>query len=250
MFDVYVGREEGTTLMDSSGEVLWRRLGCYNFGLAEDLSEEELGQLVWAIERPSGRRHDVLGGRGRIAEVDLEGIGAVVVKHYTRGGLLRLLIENRYLRWGMTRPQIEFEIFRRAHELGVRVPEVVAFATCGTLFYRGWLITRAITDHRNLAVISLENEQRARHLFRELVEQVVILVENRIFHIDLHPGNVLVDELDQVHLVDFDKARYFDGSGNQLRDHYLCRWRRAVIKHRLPEFLSELMSAGLRRRFS
>jgi hypothetical protein len=49
-----------------------------------------------------------------------------------------------------------------------------------------------------------------------------------------------------VHVVDFDNARPFDGSERDLRDQYLRRWRRAVIKHNLPETLSELMAMELR----
>ena len=60
---------------------------------------------------------------------------------------------------------------------------------------------------------------------------------------------MLVDHEDQVYLVDFDKAKRFSGPLNELRDHYLCRWRRAVIKHELPETLSEMMSADLRQNF-
>lgn len=57
-------------------------------------------------------------------------------------------------------------------------------------------------------------------------------------------GNVLVYPEQSVYLIDFDKARHFKGSASDLRKAYICRWRRAVIKHGLPEVLSEYVSAG------
>ena len=81
---------------------------------------------------------------------------------------------------------------------------------------------------------------------QELAEQVLTLVSHKIFHVDLHPGNVLVDNSGRVFIVDFDKAREFEGSSEQLRELYLRRWRRAVIKHKLSPVLTELMSLTLR----
>ena len=79
-----------------------------------------------------------------------------------------------------------------------------------------------------------------------LSEQIRTLIKNRIFHVDLHPGNVLVREDNRVYVVDFDKACHFNGSYQALRELYLRRWRRAVIKHKLPPLLSEMMSLTLR----
>jgi 3-deoxy-D-manno-octulosonic acid kinase len=65
--------------------------------------------------------------------------------------------------------------------------------------------------------------------------------------VDLHPGNVLVDSNSRVYLIDFDKARYSYLNKDKLRVKYISRWRRAVIKHRLPESLWEMMSSELRK---
>ena len=73
--------------------------------------------------------------------------------------------------------------------------------------------------------------------------------QNQILHVDLHLGNVLVDSNSRVYLIDFDKARYSIQNKDKLRDKYLRRWRRAVIKHRLPEKLSDLMHSCLRENY-
>ena len=60
----------------------------------------------------------------------------------------------------------------------------------------------------------------------------------------------MLDDEGKVYVLDFDKAVRFSGNKNALRDKYVCRWRRAVIKHKLPETLSELMCIGLRKNFN
>jgi 3-deoxy-D-manno-octulosonic acid kinase len=81
------------------------------------------------------------------------------------------------------------------------------------------------------------------------MKQLYLLIEEGIYHVDLHPGNVLVDNNHNVYVIDFDKARCWTGPKNELRDLYLHRWRRAVIKHNLPETLSEIACLHLRYNF-
>jgi 3-deoxy-D-manno-octulosonic acid kinase len=81
---------------------------------------------------------------------------------------------------------------------------------------------------------------------KSAVDQISRLIDNDIYHVDLHPGNVVVDREDRVFLVDFDKGYVFRGKKEKLRKKYLARWERAVRKHRLPIMLSEIMFSGLR----
>jgi len=175
----------------------------------------------------------------------LEGVGSVVVKYYTRGGLLRYVVKRRYLKWGKTRCQIEYELLQKVRNLGVNAPEPIAYASLGGLFYKGWLVTREIRQKQTLAELSCADEEHAHIVMKDLIDHVSTLINNNILHVDLHPGNVLVDSDDRVFLLDFDKARLSRRNKNKLRDHYLSRWRRAVIKHRLPEMLCETLGAGL-----
>jgi 3-deoxy-D-manno-octulosonic acid kinase len=80
----------------------------------------------------------------------------------------------------------------------------------------------------------------------QVVRSVRRLIEARICHVDLHPGNVLVDGDGRIYLIDFDKAFRFTGSDRELRDWYISRWRRAITKHGLPEVLGDALSTGLR----
>jgi len=74
--------------------------------------------------------------------------------------------------------------------------------------------------------------------------QVSALIEHGILHVDLHPGNVLVNPEGRLFLIDFDKARLYKNSRG-LKDKYLRRWRRAVDKHDLPPFLYYKLEEGI-----
>ncbi|RIL04638.1 MAG: hypothetical protein DCC75_12435, partial [Proteobacteria bacterium] len=139
-----------------------------------------------------------------------------------------------------------------AASIGVRVPEPVAWVDRGAVIYRAWLVTKEIKGHRSLAELALSASNSASlseisKVLEELGRQVELLIQNRLLHVDLHPGNVVVDQHGQVYILDFDKARKFTGGIRELRDQYLRRWRRAVIKHNLPDSLSENMCFHLKR---
>lgn len=196
-----------------------------------------------------GAGSTLLSGRAPVHRAELDGIGSVVVKHYRRGGMFSKFISERYLRSGPTRSQAEFELLRRVRSIGVNCPEPLAYVYKGGLFYKAWLITKEIENAHSLVSIALETPARLPETMQLVSEQICKLIENKLFHTDLHPGNVLVTKDNRAFILDFDKACEFKGSKNALRDQYLCRWRRAVIKHSLPEQLSGLLALGIRKNF-
>ena len=212
----------------------------YHFGSPSNIANQQLKQLIRLFNLPKNTINSTLGGRTSITVVPLEGLGSVVIKYYRRGGAIRYLIKQRYLKCGKTRSQIEYELLQKVRSLGVNAPEPVAFAYQGRLFYQCWLVTREIKDHQTLVQISRSNEERARMVMKAVIKQVSILIKNKILHVDLHPGNVIVGNQNQVYLLDFDKASIFPGEKNALRSRYLRRWNRAIQKHGLPEILSEI----------
>ena len=222
-----------------------RTVDSYHFGFSLNLTEPQLRTLADFFHHrdPAGVR--VLGGRTSVSQLQLDGIGSVVVKHYRRGGLMRHFIKGRYLRIGKTRSQREFELLNIAGTLGINVPQPIAYVHSGRLFYRAWLAARAIKEPMTLASLSLNDEDEARRAALSAVEQIALLIQNNILHIDLHPGNVVVDDRRRVYLVDFDKGGLYRGSRKNLIDRYMGRWQRAVVKHRLPEMLSNILRTGL-----
>ncbi len=229
------------------GRMLTKTYGCYLFGSATDLIDQQLEQFIKLFNEPVNPVDSVLGGRASVQINQIPGFGSVVIKHYTRGGLIRRLVKRRYVKWGKTRCQVEYEILNKVRDLGVGAPKPVAYAYQGRLFYKCWLVTREIEQQQTLARLSLMDVERASSVIGRIADHVATLIQNQILHVDLHPGNVLVDSGNRVYLIDFDKARYSYLNKDKLRDKYISRWRRAVIKHRLPEMLWEIMDSKLRK---
>lgn len=213
----------------------------YLIGCGSALSEEQLTCLISSLGRTPGPSAGVLEGRTGVSCVHLPDIGPAIVKPYTRGGLLRRINRRTYIKRGPFRCEAEFSLLGRLIHMGVNAPIPVAFACAfpflGPLLYHAWLITRQIENADTLAAVSLRDPERAKGLMGEVKRQLGLLIENRIHHVDLHPGNVLADDQGRVYLVDFDKARIHAFSAERLEKAYIRRWRRAVVKHGLPTAL-------------
>jgi 3-deoxy-D-manno-octulosonic acid kinase len=213
-----------------------------------DLSTVARTSIEEMIKFPTDYVEEKLGGRGAVRFGELPGFGDVVIKQYARGGVLRRLVKSSHLKIGkIVRSQWEFLTLHRVRQLGVRAPLPIAFVYTDGLFYKAWLVMEKIPEAHSLAFLANSNERAVRYSASEVIRQIEILVRNQIFHLDLHPGNVLVDNQGMVWFIDFDKAKRVEISKQQLKELYLRRWRRAVIKHELPDYLSELICGGLRR---
>lgn len=225
--------------------LLHRTIDTYHFGFSLNLTESQLRPLTGLFHYSDSTGVSVLGGRTAVTPAQLDGIGSVVIKHYRRGGLLRHFIKRRYLNLGKTRAQLEFELLDTVANLGINVPQPIAFVHRGRLFYRAWLITRKIQQPLTLAGLSLQDEEKTGRLMESVIKQVSSLIQNQILHVDLHPGNVVADIAGKVYLLDFDKGKVYHGNRQKLKSRYLARWQRAVNKHGLPKFLIEMMQNGL-----
>lgn len=219
------------------------------FNFTNEPSGEVLEDLMDIMSSSAKKNTVILGGRGSVKLGNVRGFGDIVLKEYYRGGFIGKFNRYYFLKSTKSRPQIEYDFLVEANSLGLNVPKPLGYIIKHNLIYRGWLVTEMLNSKWNLANLSMSDEERTRLLVHSVVDQILKLIENKIFHVDLHPGNVLVDEDNTIFLIDFDKARYFSGTKNKLRDLYLHRWRRAVIKHNLPEYLSEYICAGLRKNF-
>jgi len=225
--------------------------GPFLIGGRECLTDDIATRVVQLMRNvPESGTPGVLAGRGYTGIQFVEGLGRIFVKQYAHGGLLRHLTGGQFISLGTSRSLLEFSMLERVRSLGINAPRPILFVNRGSLLYRSWLIMEEIVDSRNLAEVSSSLESHDADVLQDamakLGQQVLTLIEHKILHVDLHPGNVLVDSSGRVYLVDFDKARVYGGSSDTLRDLYLRRWRRAVIKHKLSPVLTELMSLTLR----
>ena len=129
--------------------IITQKYKSYSIGSLSKLNDAQLDKLAKVFDKPNAETEAVLGGRGSVKRINLEGIGPVIIKYNTRGGLIRLFVERTYVRTGRTCNRIEFEQLINASNFGVNVPEPVAFATKGLLFYRGWLVIKRDKEERD-----------------------------------------------------------------------------------------------------
>lgn len=216
-----------------------RRVGDCRVECLQWLSNETIHGLPALLGRPPVKVREALGGRTCPVTADLPGVGRVVIKHFRRGGLMEQLAGDRYFRWGKTRARREFDMLITAGNCGLTVPSPLACIERGSCFYQCWLVLKEIPEARTLASLSTTDADRAIALMPDLVRQIEILVKHRLVHVDLHPGNVLVDANDKVWIIDFDKGYQRAQPEARLVRHYRNRWNRAVAKHHLPAFLTD-----------
>lgn len=225
--------------------------GPYVISSRTALSEQEGTSIIQTLRRRDSEGSNgsvgssVLGGRSRSARCSLPSVGNVFVKHYSHGGVLRSITGGYFIGAGKSRSEVEFEMLETVRQMGINAPRPIAIVRRGALVYETWLLMEEISETRSL--VDLQNDEGDLYdALQSLTKQVLALVKNKILHVDLHPGNVLVEPSGKVSIIDFDKAVRYHGEEHQLRDLYIRRWRRAVIKHKLTPVLSERMALALR----
>jgi lipopolysaccharide heptosyltransferase I len=205
------------------------------------IDDEGLRQLVGQLATrtaPSGNR---LHGRLPILTTRLAAWGSIVVKTYARGGLIRYINPHHYMRWGPVRAQREFNWLLKLHALGFPVPHPLAYVSQGRFFYRTWLVTAWIENKGTLARLSRQNGRLAEALLPQVQATIDQFCRQRILHVDLHPGNIIVTNDDQIRIIDWDKARRSSSNYYALLARYHKRWNRAIEKHGLPETIRLLV---------
>lgn len=217
----------------------------YRFGSSRGLTRPQMDRLAEYFQMPPKNARSRLGGRTGAQTAEIKGLGKVIIKTYFRGGLLGRVIEQTYLGIGPCRGRAEFEMLSRIRAKGVHAPAPVAFASKGRFLQNTWLVTRQIENARTLSELALANEKAAEQVLPAVAGQVRRLIQNRILHVDLHPGNILVNDCGRVYIIDFDKALEKREDAARLRQRYVRRWQRAVIKHELPLFLNPLFRDSL-----
>lgn len=197
-----------------------------------------------------------VGGTGRGATVVFEADGhRLILRHYCRGGKVRHLVADRYLRTGLrnSRPWRELTILTRLHSGGMPVPRPYAarIAPTGVLspWYRGDLVTGYLAGTRTLAE-TVRAGSLAETTWFAIGGTVARFHAAGVDHADLNAHNVLLDEDGAVHLIDFDRARLRSRPGGRWAERNLARLRRSLDKLAAqdPEFVfSEADWAALER---
>lgn len=96
-----------------------------------------------------------------------------------------MFVKRHYLNLGKCRAQSELDVLLRVSALGIAVPEPIGFVQTNGMFCRNWLLMREIKGARSIA--QLAQSMDVSMFLDQLIRQVRILVDEKLFHIDLHP---------------------------------------------------------------
>ncbi len=171
------------------------------------------------------------GGRGQVVFIR-DGGRHWVLRHYRRGGLVAKWVTDSYLWTGedRTRSFREWRLLSLLHQEGFPVPAPVAarYVRSG-LAYRADLITTEIPDVRTLAD-RISDAALPPAVWKDIGRVIARLHHRGVHHVDLNAHNVLVGAGNDVHVIDFDRARV--RAGGPWHDEVLGRLKRSLEKIR------------------
>ena len=158
-------------------------------------------------------------GRGKLRALRLRNRETALVRHYRHGGLFRHLLGESFFTWP-PRPFRELAITEEIRRRGVPTVEVYAACVQRTWgpFYRGWLVTRHLTDSRDLWQAIRDGFIRNIGIQKVLAAVAISLRglhREGVYHRDLNLKNILVrresDQDVRAYIIDFDRAALFLG---------------------------------------
>jgi 3-deoxy-D-manno-octulosonic acid kinase len=179
------------------------------------------------------------GGRGAAWFVDAP-FGAVVLRHYRRGGLAARVSRDRYWWSGeaSVRGVAEFRLLREAARRGVPVPRPVA-----TLYvrrgahYRASILLDRIPGARTFAELVIDGAAP----WEDAGRLVARAHRAGLDHADLNADNILFDASGGSHLIDLDRGM-LRTLGNGWRRRNLERLHRSLLKRRGVRTAAEIES--------
>ncbi len=151
-------------------------------------------------------------GRGTAYYLLVSGV-ELVLRKYRRGGLISKILKNKYFWSGLqrTRPCQEWNLLSDMLKLGLPVPSPISyrvrkFKLVFTFFYDADFIMTRIKNANSLSSLLIASE-----LDNKTWEKIGITIRrfhnHGINHADLNAHNIMIDEMNQVWLIDFDKGR-------------------------------------------
>ncbi|HBP23517.1 MAG TPA: hypothetical protein DEA08_37780 [Planctomycetes bacterium] len=175
-------------------------------------------------------------GRAALARVELEGVGPVLVRALTRGGLFGKLV--RRLSWDPERAESELSVSATAAQQGANVPTVLAAVTRSVAGgYLHGLVSQELVGARDLVAVLREEQGRARsRALAAAGEAIRLLHEAGVDHVDLNLKNVLIDREGRGVVIDLDRCRIgADPVSEDTRRRNLLRLYRSWVKLSVAE---------------
>lgn len=151
-------------------------------------------------------------GRGTTYYLVQSGI-ELVLRKYHRGGLIAKILRNKYFWKGLqqTRPWKEWQLLTEMLKLGLPVPRPVAcrvgkIKLIFTLFYDADFIMTRIKNADSLTVHLIKSDLD-NNIWEEVGRTIRQFHNFGFNHADLNAHNIMIDNMNQVFLIDFDKGK-------------------------------------------
>ena len=169
-------------------------------------------------------RRPVSAGRALVVEIEYQG-QALLLKQYTRGGLIRRFSRDSYFWTGMqrTRAAREVNLLASLYASGLPVPKPVGCRVerlPGR--YRAYLVSALVTDSKSLDKVFFSHaaSQAASTATSTSLWEATGLCLARfrhagVYHADLNLTNILLDQSGQIYLLDFDRCYQTDPDGRR-----------------------------------
>lgn len=170
-----------------------------------------------------------LDGRGA-THVDESGEPALIAKCYFRGGFIASFNRQTYIGLADRRSRMlqELRLLEQIQTLDLPGPKPVAVAINRTGFlYQGQLVTEFIPNAETLAQKIRRNSASVLH-WQSAGATIRAFHLKQIYHADLNATNILFDEKDHCHLIDFDKG--CKKKGDHWKQKTLDRLHRSIKK--------------------
>lgn len=204
-------------------------------------------------------------GRGPAKEVILSN-KTTVIRTFFHGGLFRKFVGNKFPHFHFCkksdclkyRPFSELKILEELFAKGISVPKPLAAyvrTSFLNLFYQGAIATEKLENTRNFLEIIKEHNQNPTEILAQqiatlsleagrIAQQISAL---GIFHIDLHLGNILIDQNNKVFIIDFDRAKQLNfGLNLAATNRMKARWLKSCRKYKVEKIAGETFLKGLK----
>ncbi len=168
-------------------------------------------------------------GRGTVFSFPYPG-GEGILRQYTRGGLMRALLKNRYFL--RNRPWAEFRAHRHLEEHGFPVPPLLG--VCWQYrwgFLKGAIATARVPGDGLLDVLETHPEEHEQ-LLRDFGQAIRGMHALGVWHADLQVHNLMVSDGAPL-ILDLDAARLRAEVTPLQRARNLLRLRRSIQKNGL-----------------
>lgn len=161
-----------------------------------------------------------------------------VLRHYYRGGLIGRVISDSYFFTGIenTRAAREFSLLLYMQQLALPAPQPIAYrVTRHHLTYQADLLSSRIVQANDLVAI-LSKAPLDKSLWLAIGATIKRFHDHNIYHHDLNAHNILINNLNQVFLIDFDRGEIRDDEVNQSKNDV---WKQANMQRLQRSFLKE-----------